>query len=112
MEVDSLLYPSPSAARWCASSTLDGRRDMNKKTTKRAIGRKGAAAGVEESAPEYRFDYAKSRPNRFARPLRRGALVVVLDPDVAKVFRDAKQVNSLLRATIAAVEKPHSRRTG
>jgi len=63
-------------------------------------------------APEYRFDYTKSRPNRFAKQLQRGALVVVLDPDVAKVFRDAKQVNALLRATIAAVEKPRSRRAG
>jgi len=63
---------------------------------------------VGELAPEYRFDYAKSRPNRFANQLRRGALVVVLDPDVAKVFRDAKQLNSLLRATLTAVEKPRS----
>ena len=85
---------------------------MNAKTTKRANSRKGTAGAVAESAPEYRFDYAKSRPNRFAKELRRGALVVVLDPDVAKVFRDAKQVNALLRATIAAVEKPRSRRAG
>jgi len=37
---------------------------------------------------------------------------VVLDPDVAEVFRDPKQVNSLLRATIAAVAKPTKRRSG
>jgi hypothetical protein len=67
---------------------------------------------VAESAPEYRFDYAKSRPNRFAAKLRRGTVVIVLDPDVAKVFRDARQVNALLRATIAAVEKPRSKRIG
>lgn len=41
-------------------------------------------------APEYRFDYAKSRPNRFARQLAKNAVVVVLDPDVAAVFRDPK----------------------
>lgn len=67
---------------------------------------------VGELAPEYRLDYTKSRPNRFAKRLSRGAVVVVLDSDVAKVFRDAKQVNALLRATIAAVEKPRSKRTG
>jgi hypothetical protein len=61
--------------------------------------------------PEYRLDYSVSRPNRFAKQLPPGALVVVLDPDVAKVFRTAKQVNALLRATIAAVDKPRSRPT-
>ena len=55
-------------------------------------------------APEYRFDYSKSRPNRFARQVAKNAVVVVLDPDVAAVFRDPKKVNSLLRATIAALK--------
>ena len=67
---------------------------------------------MAEPAPEYRFDYAKSRPNRFAAQLGRGTVVVVLDSDVAKVFKDARQVNALLRATIAAVEKPRSKRAG
>jgi len=67
---------------------------------------------VRESASEYRFDYTKSRPNRFAERLPRGAVVVVLDPDVAKVFRDPKKVNALLRATIVATEKPRSKRAG
>ena len=61
---------------------------------------------------EYRFDYSKSRPNRFARRIAKNAVVVVLDPDVAAVFRDPKRVNSLLRATIAALKKPGSRRAG
>jgi len=85
---------------------------MNTKITKRANGRSAAQRAVRESAPEYRFDYTKSRPNRFATQLGRGAVVVVLDSDVAKVFRDATQVNTLLRATIAAVEKPRSKRAG
>lgn len=63
-------------------------------------------------AREYRFDYSKSRPNRFARQMAKNAVVVVLDPDVAAVFRDPKRVNSLLRATIAALKKPGSRRAG
>ena len=63
-----------------------------------------------ELAPEYRFDYAKSRPNRFARRVDKDAVVIVLDPDVAEVFRDPKQVNALLRATIAATEKGRSPR--
>ena len=63
-------------------------------------------------APEYRFDYSKSRANRFARQIGKNAVVVVLDPDVAAVFRDPKRVNSLLRATISALKKPGSRRAG
>ncbi|MBI3447347.1 MAG: hypothetical protein HY049_00290 [Acidobacteria bacterium] len=67
---------------------------------------------MAESVAEYRFDYADSRPNRFARRLRKDAVVVVLDSDVAKVFRDPRRVNALLRAAIAAVEKRGSRRAG
>ncbi len=63
-------------------------------------------------AREYRLDYKMSRPNRFAARVAQDAVVIVLDSDVAEVFRDPKQVISLLRATIAAVEKPRSRRAG
>jgi hypothetical protein len=85
---------------------------MNAKTTKRASRSSRGESAEAGLAPEYRFDYTKSRPNRFARRVRRDAVVVVLDPDVAEVFRDPKRVNSLLRATIAAVEKPRVRRAG
>jgi uncharacterized protein (DUF4415 family) len=61
-------------------------------------------------AREYRFDYSKSRANRFAKHLSKNAVVVVLDPDVAEVFRDPRRVNALLRATIAALDKRRSRR--
>ncbi|HEX6852690.1 MAG TPA: hypothetical protein VF139_14940, partial [Candidatus Polarisedimenticolaceae bacterium] len=59
-----------------------------------------------------RLDYSKAKPNRFAGRVSRDAVVIILDPDVAKVFRDSKRVNDLLRATIAAVEKPRRRRAG
>lgn len=85
---------------------------MNAKTTRRAHAGKHRGRSVGELRSEYRLDYSKSRPNRFAKKMGRDAVVVVLDADVAKVFRDPKRVNSLLRATIAAVEKPRSRRTG
>jgi len=64
------------------------------------------------SVREYHFDYSRSRPNRFASKFPKNAVVVVLDADVAKVFRDPKRVNTLLRATIAAIKKRGSRRTG
>jgi hypothetical protein len=54
---------------------------------------------------EYRFDYGKSRPNRFAPLMKEGAIAVVLDPDVASVFRSPESVNSLLRSVITALPK-------
>ncbi len=63
------------------------------------------AQGINKKAPaerglkrEYRFDYAKARPNRFASAYKTGSRVVVLDPDVAKVFKDSSAVNTALRA--------------
>ena len=55
--------------------------------------------------PEYRFDYTKARPNRFAGRGVSKSVVVLLDPDVAKVFKSAESVNSVLRAILAAVPR-------
>ena len=85
---------------------------MNARTTKRP-GVSRSRASIEEGlAREYRFDYSKSKANRFVRRVPRDAVIVVLDSDVAEVFRDPKRVNALLRAMIAAVEKRRSRRAG
>ena len=59
---------------------------------------------------EYRFDYKQSAPNRFAGRAGAGHVVVVLDPDVAKVFKDGADVNKALRALLTAM--PAKRRTG
>ena len=60
---------------------------------------------VDESAlrPEYRFDYSKSKPNRFAAKMSKGTVAVVLEPDVAKIFKSSEVVNALLRSIIAAM---------
>ena len=57
---------------------------------------------------EYRFDYSNSKPNRFADKMKTGTIAVVLDPDVAAVFKNAESVNKLLRSVISAV-KPKAR---
>jgi hypothetical protein len=54
----------------------------------------------EDMLPEYRFDYSKARPNRFAARIKRGSRVVVIDPDVAEVFANRESVNAVLRALI------------
>jgi hypothetical protein len=56
-------------------------------------------AEVDELQPEYRFDYRKARPNRFANRKKENR-VVVLDPDVAQVFTTTEAVNNVLRALI------------
>jgi hypothetical protein len=61
--------------------------------------------GADEMRREYRFDYQKSRPNRFAPLMKAGAIAVVLDPDVASVFRSSETVNLLLRSLITALPK-------
>lgn len=52
---------------------------------------------------EYRFDYSKSKPNRFAKRMKADSVAVVLDPDVAKVFNSSESVNALLRSVISAM---------
>jgi hypothetical protein len=52
---------------------------------------------------EFRFDYSQAQPNRFAGRNRGKTVVVLLAPDVAKVFKDGEAVNRALRATIKAI---------
>jgi hypothetical protein len=59
----------------------------------------------EEMRREYLFDYRKWRPNRFAPLMKGGTVAIVLDPDVASVFRSPESVNSLLRSVITALPK-------
>lgn len=66
----------------------------------------------DELRPEYRFDYRKSQPNRFADSERRQRLAVVLDADVAEVFTTADAVNRALRALLEVVPAAAARRRG
>jgi hypothetical protein len=52
---------------------------------------------------EYRFDYSKAKPNRFALRTQPGSVAVLLDPDVARVFKSAESVNTVLRALMATM---------
>jgi hypothetical protein len=52
---------------------------------------------------EYRFDYRRAKPNRFAEKMSEGVVVVILEPDVAAVFKSSEAVNALLRSVIAAM---------
>ena len=60
---------------------------------------------------EYRFDYSKSKPNRFAAKIAEGSVVVVLEPDVAAVFKSSEAVNAFLRSVISATSGSKRRPT-
>jgi hypothetical protein len=57
----------------------------------------------ETMRKEYRFDYRRAKPNRFAEKMSEGVVVVILEPDVAAVFKSSEAVNALLRSVIAAL---------
>jgi hypothetical protein len=64
----------------------------------------------DELLSEYRFDYTKAKPNRFAAQGKRQLLkVVVLDEDVAQVFTTPESVNQVLRALIETMPQAASR---
>ena len=56
---------------------------------------------------EYRFDYHKAKPNRFAAQSKQRMTVVVLDDEVAQVFTTPESVNKALKTLIDIV--PQSR---
>jgi len=60
----------------------------------------------EELREEYRFDYKKAKPNRFADQPDKPRVVVVLDPEVAEVFETPDSVNEVLRALIKTMPRP------
>ena len=76
---------------------------MKKTSTSKSRGKRS------DMQPEYDFDYTKAKPNRFAGRIAKDRLVVLLDPEVSKVFTDSESVNAALRALIAAVPKSPKR---
>lgn len=67
-----------------------------------------SAEPEKDMLPEYRLDYRKARPNRFAARLKEGCRAVVLDPDVAAVFSTPESVNAVLRALIETMPQRSS----
>jgi hypothetical protein len=60
----------------------------------------------DDLKPEYRLDYSKARLNPYAKLIReKGSRLVVLEPDIAKVFTTNESVNEVLRALITTMPK-------
>ncbi len=70
---------------------------------------KPAGKESNDMLPEYKFNYSKARPNRFATRIQEDDVTVTLDPDVSQVFRTSKSVNSVLRALIDTMPKTKGR---
>jgi hypothetical protein len=64
----------------------------------------------DDMRAEYRFDYRRARPNRFAARMAEAPLVVLVDPDIAEVFTTPKSVNRALRALIRALPRKAKRK--
>lgn len=77
---------------------------MKKTSTSKSRGKH-----AEDMRPEYDFDYTKAKPNRFAGQIATDRLVVLLDPEVSKVFTDSESVNAALRGLITALPKSPKR---
>ena len=58
---------------------------------------------VDDMLPEYQFDYQKARLNRFATEFTEGSLIVVLEPEIARVFRTQETVKAILYAIAKAM---------
>ncbi|HEV2881515.1 MAG TPA: hypothetical protein VGX24_09590 [Pyrinomonadaceae bacterium] len=65
----------------------------------------------DELRPEYDFSQLKGRVRgKYAGRYREGTNLVLLDPDVAAAFPDAKAVNEALRLLIDVAQRQNSQR--
>ena len=85
---------------------VDNASALSAKTMKKTLARKKKSVKQETMRPEYQFDYSKSKPNRFAARMSEGTVAIVLEPDVAAVFKSSEVVNALLRSIISALPSP------
>jgi hypothetical protein len=72
--------------------------------------RKRKSSAAPEMREEYRLDYRRARPNRFATRVPPNAVAVVLDPEVTSVFGSSDSVNALLRSVVKAMPDHAKRR--
>ena len=70
---------------------------------KKTINYSSTATADDDLRSEYRFDYCKAKPNRFAKKAVERQVVVVLDEDISRIFRTPESVRSVLRALIATM---------
>ena len=60
-------------------------------------------AGADELREEY--DFSRGVRGKYAQRYSEGTNIIILDADVAKVFRDSESVNKALRALVEVANK-------
>ncbi len=95
------LSYTPRGATISASSALAQRADANDGHMK-----KGNKQNDSDIQAEYNF--SSGTRGKYARRYAQGTNVVVLEPDVARVFPNAEAVNSSLRALAQIIRKQKS----
>jgi len=73
---------------------------------------KKARRAVRERDMSKEYDFSGGVRGKYARRYARGSNVVVLDPDVAKIFKDSKSVNRALRALAEVAIRSRRRASG
>jgi hypothetical protein len=68
---------------------------------------KKAPEQKEEAEMRAEYDFSHGVRGKYARRYARGANVIVLEPDVAKVFPNAAAVNASLRALAGIIRRQH-----
>jgi hypothetical protein len=67
---------------------------------------RNAKANTDDLEMKAEYDFSGGVRGKYAKKFARGTNIVVLDPDVAKVFKDSKEVNEILRTlTRIAIKK-------
>lgn len=77
---------------------------------KKPVVRKSSLGTTDKMRDEYRFDYTKAKPNRFAGRMKNGTVAIILDPDVAAVFHSSEAVNTFLRSVISTLPRRVAKR--
>ncbi len=94
---------SPSVVTAYASSALEQRLVANARPMKKPRSKRASGVDPDDILPEY--DFSKGRRNQYAARMASGH-IVVLEPDVAKVFPNASAVNEALKA-LAGIIRDH-----
>ncbi len=59
----------------------------------------------DEMLDNYKFDYSKAKPNRFAHIIAAQAGYIKLDSEILKVFKNSEEVNNSLLSSIKTYPK-------
>jgi hypothetical protein len=63
----------------------------------------------DESEMRVEYDFSRGERGKYARRYARGANVIVLEPDVARVFPNAAAVNDSLRVLAGIIRRQHKK---